>query len=41
LADSESREQLMRDLGRFVASRGGRAAVVRSADRGVRLRSCD
>ena len=41
LADSESREQLMRDLGHFVASRAGQAAVVRSAERGVRLRSCD
>ena len=40
LADSESREQLIRDLGRFVASHRGRAAVIRSADRGVRLRSC-
>ena len=40
LADTESREQLLRDLGRFVAARGGRAAVARSADRGVRLRSC-
>jgi hypothetical protein len=41
LTDGESREQLMRDLGRFVASRGGRAGVLRSADRGVRLRSCN
>ena len=41
LAASESREQLIRDLGRFVASHRGRAAVIRSADRGVRLRSCD
>jgi len=40
LADTESREQLMRDLAGFVASRGGRADVTRSADRGVRLRSC-
>jgi hypothetical protein len=41
-ADIESREQLLRDLDRFVAMRGGsRAAVTRSADRGVRLRSCD
>jgi hypothetical protein len=40
LADSESRDQLMRDLGRFVAGRGGRAAVVRSADPGVRLCTC-
>jgi hypothetical protein len=41
LADTESREQLLRDLGHFVATRRGRAAVARSADRGVRLRSCD
>ena len=41
LADTESREQLLRDLGHFVATRGGRAAVAGSADRGVRLRSCD
>ena len=40
LADTESREQLLRDLGRFVATRGGRASVTRSADRGARLRSC-
>lgn len=40
VADTESREQLVRDLGRFVATRGDRAAVLRSADRGVRLRSC-
>jgi hypothetical protein len=40
LADTESREQLMRDLTRFVASRSGQAAVVRSSDRGVRLRAC-
>ncbi len=40
LADTESREQLLRDLGHFVATRDGRAAVARSADRGVRLRSC-
>jgi hypothetical protein len=39
LADTESREQLVRNLGRFVAARAGRA-VVRSADRGVRLRAC-
>jgi hypothetical protein len=40
LADTEAREQLVRDLARWVASRHGRAEVVRSADRGVRLRSC-
>jgi hypothetical protein len=40
LADTEAREQLVRDLGRFVASRNGRATVSRSADRGLRLRSC-
>ena len=41
LADTESREQLLRDLG---ALRGGPrrpGRVARSADRGVRLRSCD
>lgn len=40
LADTESREQLVRDLARFVAGRGGRADLTRSAERGVRLRSC-
>ena len=40
VADTEAREQLVRDLARWVGARGGRAAVVRSADRGVRLRSC-
>jgi hypothetical protein len=40
LADSAAREQLIRDLARWVATRGGRAAVVRSADRGIRLTSC-
>ncbi len=40
LADTESREQLVRDLAHFVAGRGGRADITRSADRGVRLRSC-
>jgi hypothetical protein len=40
LADTDSREQLLRDLARWVAGRGGRAEVSRSADRGIRLRSC-
>jgi hypothetical protein len=40
LADPESREQLIRDLARFVAARGGRADLTRSAERGIRLRSC-
>ncbi len=40
LADPESREQLLRDLARFVVARGGRAEVTRSAERGIRLRSC-
>jgi hypothetical protein len=40
LADTESREQLVRDLARFVAERGGRAEVTRGAERGIRLRSC-
>lgn len=40
LADTESRDQLVRDLARWVAARGGRAEVTRSADRGIRLRSC-
>lgn len=40
LADSASREQLVRDLARWVAGRGGRAEIARSADRGIRLSSC-
>ena len=40
LADSASREQLVRDLARWVAGRGGRAEIARSADRGIRLTSC-
>jgi hypothetical protein len=40
LADTQSREQLVRDLARFVAGRGGRAEVTRSAEGGIRLRSC-
>ncbi|HST63865.1 MAG TPA: hypothetical protein VLM05_01640 [Mycobacteriales bacterium] len=40
LADTASREQLVRDLARWVAGRGGKAEVVRSADRGIRLTSC-
>jgi hypothetical protein len=40
LADTASREQLVRDLARWVAGRGGRAAIARSADRGIRLTSC-
>ena len=40
LADPESREQLIRDLARFVADRGARADLTRSAERGIRLRSC-
>lgn len=40
VADPESREQLVRDLARWVATRGGRAEVTRSAERGIRLRSC-
>jgi hypothetical protein len=40
LADSDAREQMMRDLARFVAARGGKAETTRSADRGIRLRSC-
>ena len=40
LADSDAREQMVRDLSHWVAARRGRAAIVRSADRGIRLRSC-
>jgi hypothetical protein len=37
VADTEAREQLLRDLARWAA---GRATVTRSADRGVRFRTC-
>ena len=40
LADTASREQLVRDLARWVAGRKGKAEIVRSADRGIRLSSC-
>ncbi len=40
LADTESRDQLLRDLADWVAMRRGRAEVTRSAERGLRLRSC-
>jgi hypothetical protein len=40
LADTEAREQLARDLAGWLAARRGRAEVVRSAERGLRLRSC-
>jgi hypothetical protein len=40
MADTASREQLMRDLARWLAARGGRAEVARNAVRGARLRSC-
>jgi hypothetical protein len=40
LADTESREQLVRDLARFIGARGGLAELSRSAERGLRLRSC-
>jgi len=40
VADTEAREQLVRDLARWVGTQGGRAEVTRSADRGLRLRSC-
>jgi len=40
LADTEAREQLLRDLAGWLATRRGRAVVVRSAERGLRLRSC-
>jgi hypothetical protein len=40
LADTESRDQLLRDLAGWVATRRGRAEVTRSAERGLRLRSC-
>lgn len=40
LADTGSREQLMRDLTEWLTTRRGRAEVTRSAERGLRLRSC-
>jgi hypothetical protein len=40
LADTASREQLLRDLARWVAGRSGKAEIARSADRGIRLSSC-
>lgn len=40
VTDTEQREQLVRDLAGWLSSRGGRASVERSGDRGVRLRSC-
>lgn len=40
LADAAAREQLVRDLARWVSTRRGRAEVVRNAERGIRLRSC-
>jgi hypothetical protein len=38
LAEPEAREQLVRDLARWAAAR--RAELVRSADRGLRIRAC-
>lgn len=40
LADTGSREQLLRDLAEWLTTRRGRAEVTRSAERGLRLRSC-
>jgi hypothetical protein len=40
LADTEAREQLLRDLAGWLATRRGGGEVTRSAERGVRLRSC-
>jgi hypothetical protein len=40
LADTEAHDQLLRDLAGWLATRRGRAEVVRSAERGLRLRSC-
>jgi len=40
LADTEAREQLLRDLAGWLATRRGRAEITRSAERGLRLRSC-
>jgi hypothetical protein len=40
LADTAARDQLVRDLAAWLATKRGRAEVTRSADRGLRLRSC-
>lgn len=40
LADTQAREQLLRDLARWLATRGGRAEAVGSGERGLRLHSC-
>ena len=40
LADTEARDQLLRDLAGWVTARRGRAEISRSAERGLRLRSC-
>jgi hypothetical protein len=40
LADSDARDQLLRDLARWLTTRRGRAQVTSSAERGLRLRSC-
>lgn len=40
LADTEARDQLLRDLAGWLTARRGRAVVTRSAERGLRLRSC-
>ena len=40
LSGTDSREQLIRDLAKWLTTRRGRAEVTRSAERGLRLRSC-
>jgi hypothetical protein len=40
LADTAARDQMIRDLSVWLATRRGRAEVTRSAERGLRLRSC-
>jgi hypothetical protein len=40
LADTAARDQMIRDLSGWLATRRGRAEVTRSAERGLRLRSC-
>jgi hypothetical protein len=40
LADTEARDQLLRDLAGWLTTPRGRAVVTRSAERGLRLRSC-